>query len=79
MVDNPHGKGVTFTIRSAPVGYAAEYLIFASSAVFLFCRGMVLQTNYVYFNLSVNKSQGGGSSFESRVEELRAGALGVGE
>ena len=26
MVDNPHGKGVTFTIRSAPVGYAAEYL-----------------------------------------------------
>ena len=26
MVDSPHGKGVTFTIRSAPVGYAAEYL-----------------------------------------------------
>ena len=26
MVDNPHGKGVTFTIRSRPVGYAAEYL-----------------------------------------------------
>ena len=26
MVDSPHGKGVTFTTRSAPVGYAAEYL-----------------------------------------------------
>ena len=26
MVDSPHGKGVTFTIRSRPVGYAAEYL-----------------------------------------------------
>ena len=26
MMDNPHGKGVTFTICSAPVGYAAEYL-----------------------------------------------------
>ena len=26
MVNSPHGKGVTFTIRSAPVGYAAEYL-----------------------------------------------------
>ena len=26
MVDSPHGKGVTFTIRSASVGYAAEYL-----------------------------------------------------
>ena len=25
MVDSPHGKGVTFTIRSAPVEYAAEY------------------------------------------------------
>ena len=23
---SPHGKGVTFAIRSAPVGYAAEYL-----------------------------------------------------
>ena len=30
MVDSPHGKGVTFTIRSAPVGYAAEYLVLAS-------------------------------------------------
>ena len=26
MVDSPHGKGVTFTIRSRPVGYAAEHL-----------------------------------------------------
>ena len=26
MVDSPHDKGVTFTIRSRPVGYAAEYL-----------------------------------------------------
>lgn len=26
MVASPHSKGVTFTIRSAPVGYAAEYL-----------------------------------------------------
>ena len=26
MVDSPHGKGVTFTILSRPVGYAAEYL-----------------------------------------------------
>lgn len=26
MADSPHGKGVTFTIRSAPVGYAAEDL-----------------------------------------------------
>ena len=26
MVDSPHDKGVTFTIRSASVGYAAEYL-----------------------------------------------------
>ena len=31
MVDSPHGKGVTFTIRSAPVGYAAEYPILAFS------------------------------------------------
>ena len=32
MVDSPHGTGVTFTIRSAPVGYAAEYLTCGSFA-----------------------------------------------
>ena len=32
MVDSPHGQGVTFTIRSAPVGYAAEYLTYGSFA-----------------------------------------------
>ena len=32
MVNSPHGKGVTFTIRSAPVGYAAEYLACGSFA-----------------------------------------------
>ena len=32
MVDSPHGKEVTFTIRSAPVGYAAEYLTRGSFA-----------------------------------------------
>ena len=26
MVDSPHGKGVTFSIRSRPMGYAAEHL-----------------------------------------------------
>ena len=26
MVDSAHGKGVTVTIRSRPVRYAAEYL-----------------------------------------------------
>ena len=26
MMDNHHGKEVLFAIRSAPVGYAAEYL-----------------------------------------------------
>ena len=37
MVDNPHGKGVTFTIRSAPVGYAAEYIIFTACARLNMC------------------------------------------
>ena len=32
MVDSPHGKGVTFTIRSRPMGYAAEYLTRGSFA-----------------------------------------------
>ena len=32
MVDSTHGKEVTFTIRSAPVGYAAEYLTRGSFA-----------------------------------------------
>ena len=32
MVDSPHDKGVTFTIRSRPVGYAAEYLTRGSFA-----------------------------------------------
>ena len=35
---------VQIKIRSRPVGYAAEYLISASSATSLFCRGMLLQT-----------------------------------
>jgi len=52
--------------RSAPVGYAAEYLIFASSAVSLSCRGMVHQTTVAYFNLLVNRCQGGGDSYGRR-------------
>ena len=42
MVDSPHGKGVTFTIRSAPVGYAAEYPITEFSWVFSPIKRLIL-------------------------------------
>ena len=51
----------SFHDRFAPVGYAAEYLTFASSAVSLLCRGMMLQTTIAYFNLLVNPCQGVGT------------------
>ena len=42
MVDSPYGKGVTFTIRSAPVGYAAEYPIAKFSWVFSPIQRLIL-------------------------------------
>ena len=56
--------------------YAAEYFIFASSDVSRFCRGIVLQTTGVYFNLLVNTCQWGRGRVSSSSEfEFENGGL----
>ena len=47
MVDSPHGKGVTFTIRSAPVGYAAEYLTCGSLVAIPMGFSLLMSMQYI--------------------------------